>query len=41
MLIKVKHRETKKYVKLEEVSFTDFMSAGKLYMVYTKSLKRK
>ncbi|CAI5644299.1 unnamed protein product [Oreochromis niloticus] len=27
MLIKVKHRETKKYVKLEEVSFTDFMSA--------------
>ncbi|XP_076737765.1 uncharacterized protein LOC112431673 [Maylandia zebra] len=27
MLIKVKHRETKKYSKLEEVSFTDFVRA--------------
>lgn len=33
MLIKVKHRETKKYAKLEEVSFTDFVRAGKLWFV--------
>lgn len=31
MLIKVKHREQKKYVKLEDVSFADFLSAGKLF----------
>lgn len=41
MLIKVKYGETKKYVKMDEVSFTEFRSAGKLGMVDTKSLKGK
>lgn len=33
MLINVKRRETKKYVKLEEGGFSDIISAGKICTV--------